>query len=164
MTFFGKNARAGIKNNEKKTDLQGSYTVEGALVFSITFFILAALLIVTFYVHDRAVIQAVTCEAASTATNFLTSKERSAAAAKAKKQLGQKRLLGSRNLSGNAAVGSKEVVAAWKASYPVPGMVMKYLSRNVLQIQTQWNGKITKPSDTIRKIRGAGALLSGGDQ
>lgn len=156
--------RSGIQKNEKKTYLQGSYTVEGVLVFSVTFFVLAALLIVTFYAHDRAVIQAVTCEAASAGTNFLTSRERSAAAAKAKKQLGQKRLLGSKNLSGNASVGSKEVVAAWKASYPVPGMVMKYLSKNVLQIQTQWNGKITKPSDTIRRIRGAGELLSGGDQ
>lgn len=149
---------------EKKACLRGSYTVEGALVFSMTFFILAALLIVTFYVHDRAVIQAVTCEAASAGSNFLTAKERSATAAKVKKQLGQKRLLGSRNLSGNAAAGSKEVVASWKAVYPVPGMVMKYFSGSQLRIQTQWNGKILKPSDTIRKIRGAGALLGGGDQ
>lgn len=153
-----------MKKTEAKNYLHGSYTVEGALVFSMTFFVLAALLIVTFYVHDRAVIQAVTCEAASVGTNFLTSKERSVAAAKVKKQFGQSRLLGSRNLSGNAAVGNKESTAIWKAVYPVPGMVMKYLSRNKLQIQAQWNGKIQTPSDTVQKIRGAGSFLIGGDR
>lgn len=152
------------KKIQTKNWLRGSYTVEGAVVFSLVFFVLAACLIAAFYVHDRAVLQAVTCEAASVSTNFLTAKERSKAAAAVKKQLKQTRLLGSRQLSGNASAGSKTVTAAWSASYPVPGIVMRYLKGNRLKIQTQWNGTIRNPSETVRKIRGAGALLAGGDQ
>ena len=166
----GKTEDIKKRRQKKKDSIQkmsfwkGSYTVEGALVFSMTFFVLAALLIVTFYVHDRAVVQAVTCEAVSAGSNFLTSKECSSAAAQVRKQLTSSRLLGSRNLSGTAAVGSKEVVASWKATYPVPGMVMRYLSGNTLRIQTSWKGKILDPADTIRKIRGAGEILTGGKQ
>lgn len=138
--------------------------MEGALVFSMTFFVLAALLIAAFYVHDRAVIQAVTCEAASVGSNFITQEEGSSAASRVKKQMKAKRLLGSQGLSGNAAVGTKTVTASWKAAYPVPGMVMKYLAKNRLQIQTGWTSKILEPADIIRKIRGAGELLTGGDQ
>lgn len=133
-------------------------------MFSMTFFVLAALLIVTFYVHDRAVIQAITCEAASAGSNFITQKEGSSAAARVKKQMKVARLLGSKGLSGSAAVGTKEATASWKAAYPVPGMIMKYLDRNRLSIQARWTSRILDPADTIRKIRGAGELLTGGDQ
>lgn len=133
-------------------------------MFSMTFFVLAALLIVTFYVHDRAVIQAITCEAASAGSNFITQKEGSSAAARVKKQMKAARLLGSKGLSGSAAVGTKEATASWKAAYPVPGMIMKYLDRNRLSIQARWTSRILDPADTIRKIRGAGELLTGGDQ
>lgn len=143
---------------------KGSYTVEAALVFSMTFFVLAALLITAFYVHDRAVLQAVTCEASSAATNFITKSERSTAAAQVEKQLKKKRFLGSRGISGKTAAGDREIIGSWSAVYPVPGMVRKYLSGSSLKIQTKWDSKILEPADTIRKIRDAGELLTGGDQ
>ena len=37
--------------------LKGSYTVEAAAVVSITFLVLASMLIGMFYLHDRAVFQ-----------------------------------------------------------------------------------------------------------
>ena len=151
------------KRKEKK-GWKGSYTAEAALVFSMTFFVLAALLITVFYVHDRSVIQAATCEAASAGTNFYTAKERQKAAEKVKGQLQQNRLLGSRNLRGTVSVGNKNVTSGWSASYPIPGLAAGYLNGNKLQIKTSWKGKVIDAADTIRKIRGAGALLTGGDQ
>ena len=150
--------------SDSKRGLRGSYTVEAALVFSMTFFVLAALLFAVFYVHDRAVIQAVTCEAAAAGTNHYTVKERQAAAGKVKGILKAERLLGSRNLSVEVSAGKNETEASCSASYPVPGLAAGYFNGNRLQIRTGWKGKVTEAADIIRKIRGAGALLTGGDQ
>ena len=42
---------------KKRAFWKGSYTVEAALVFPIILFVLAALLILAFYVHDRGILQ-----------------------------------------------------------------------------------------------------------
>lgn len=54
----------------KGTNLKGSFTVEAAVLFSITFFVMGALILGTFYLHDRAVCQSVSCEAASAGSNL----------------------------------------------------------------------------------------------
>lgn len=151
------------KERKKCPGWKGSYTVEAALIFGMTFFVLAALLIVTFYMHDRAVMQAITCEAASAGSNFYRAEDRSDAAGRIQKQMKAGRLFGSKNLSGTAAVGSRESVSFWNASYPVPGLVMRYLTDNSLPIRTEWTSRILDPADTIRKIRGAGKILTGGE-
>lgn len=141
---------------------KGSYTVEAALIFGMTFLILASLLLATFYIHDRAVLQAMTCEGASTGSNFFKSSDRKEAAGKVKKQVKEARLLGSKNLSGTIGTGNKEVQASWKASYPIMGFAKRYFGKERLQIQTKWASKVLDPAKTIRKIRGAGEILTGG--
>ena len=110
----------------KKNFLKGSYTVEAAVLFSVTVFIMAGLILCTFYLHDKAVCQSAACEAAASGSNFFLQKDRSHAAAQIKKQFKQERLLGGRELSGHTAAGKKEVSARWKAVYPVPGAVVQY--------------------------------------
>ena len=56
----------------KGTNLKGSFTVEAAVLFSITFFVMGALILGTFYLHDCAVCQSVSCEAASAGSNLET--------------------------------------------------------------------------------------------
>lgn len=146
----------------EKKYLKGSYTVEAAAVVSITFFVLAAFIICAFYIHDREVLQSAACEAAVAGSNFSTEDEGSAAAKKIKSLMKTGRLLGSRGLDGYVAVESKQVQAAWRSSYPVPGFAAKYLSGSKLNISVSWKSKRFDPADTIRKIRGAGELLSGG--
>lgn len=143
--------------------LRASYTLEAALVFSTTFFVLAAFFVLSFYVHDRAVLQSMVCETALAGSNAVTQSDRTQAAARVRKDIKQKRFLGSRNLTGNVSSGEKQVMASWKAVYSVPGFAGNYFLKNDLQIQASWNSQILYPSETIRKIRGAGEFLTGGE-
>lgn len=147
----------------KKNYLKGSYTVEAAVVVSLTFLVLASLIIGTFYLHDRVVLQGFVCEMAAAGSNFMTEAERKAAMEEVKRRLSANRFLGSKNLSGNAAAGKKEVTASWQSVYPVPGFAAKYISGNLIKIHQKWMCKIPDPADTIRKVRGIGELLTGGE-
>ena len=113
---------------KKQAFWKGSYTVEAALVFPIILFVLAALLILAFYVHDRGILQGLACETAVAGSNYITENERKAAANQVRNQAGPERLMGSRSSQGQVAFGSSEVYARYTAVCPVPGMVMRYLS------------------------------------
>lgn len=147
----------------RKKYLKGSCTVEAAVVVTMTVCVLASLVLCAFYIHDRAVFQCAACEAASVGSGFATDSERRRAALGIVQELKGQRLLGSRSLSGNAATGSREVTAVWSAEYPVPGFAARYLGGDSLEIRTSWTCKILDPADAIRKIKGAGELLAGGD-
>ncbi|MCC8044044.1 MAG: hypothetical protein LIP12_00905 [Clostridiales bacterium] len=152
-----------MSKKEKEKKWKGSYTVEAALVVSITFLVLASLVIGTFYLHDRAVFQCMVCEIASAGSSYATENERENAVSSLKMQVSASRFLGSKNLSGSASAGEKEIAASWTASFPVFGFAMQYLAGNELSIETSWTSKIIEPVDTIRLIRGAGELITEGD-
>lgn len=61
---------------KKRAFWKGSYTVEAALVFPIILFVLAALLILAFYVHDCGILQGFACETAVAGSNYITENER----------------------------------------------------------------------------------------
>lgn len=146
----------------KKHYLKGSYTVEAAVLFSLIFFVLAALIISVFYIHDRAVAQAAACEAAVSGSNQENPGDAREAAEAVKDRVGGSRFLGSRNVGSSIAVGEKEVSAAWRGRYPVPGFTAKYLTGNEISIDRSWNSHVFDSADAIRKIRGIGELLIGG--
>lgn len=146
----------------KKKYMKGSYTVEAAVIVSLAMFVLASLMICTFYLHDRAVMQGLVCEAASVGSSFITEDERKAAVQNVVSELDGKRFLGSRALEGNAASSGKRISASWSAEYPVPGFAVKYLSKGSFAYDRSWTCRILNPADTIRKIKGAGELLVGG--
>lgn len=147
-----------------KKYLRGSYTVEAAVVMSLTVFVLASLILCTFYIHDRAVLQCMVCETAAAGSGFATDAERKEAAKTAAARIRAARFLGSRRLDGNAATGENEVTVVWNAEYPVPGFAAPYLSGNTIKVSKSWTSRILDPADTIRKIKGAGELLTGGDK
>lgn len=148
---------------KKKGVMKGSYTVEAAVLLSVTAFVMAALILTVFYLHDRSVCQSAACEAAAAGNNFFLQNDRSTAAAGVRKQFGKERLLGSRALSKSTSAGKKEVSAQWKAVYPIPGFVMKYFTDSRLLIRASWKCRSADPAGTIRKIRGAADMLTGGD-
>ncbi|MCD7745388.1 MAG: hypothetical protein LUI13_08935 [Lachnospiraceae bacterium] len=153
-----------VKKGRKQNDAwKGSYTVEAAMVVSITVFVLGALMIATFYVHDRAVFQSLVCEIATAGSIQATQSENADAADAGKAQMTASRFLGSRSLSGSVTSGAEEATASWSAVYPVPGFAMRYLADGNLSIEASWSSRIVDPTDTIRLIRGAGELITGGD-
>lgn len=147
----------------RKKYLKGSYTVEASIVVTMTFLVLASLILCTFYVHDRSVLQSLVCEAAAAGSNFATEEERKAAMQQVTERLNADRFLGSRNLSGSAASSGKRVTVSWSAQYPVPGFAARYLANGTLDLEGSWTCRIPDPADAIRKIKGAGELLTGGD-
>lgn len=152
----------GVKRERKKGNRcrksiqscwKGSYTVEAALVLPIVLFVLSALMILAFYVHDRGILQSLACETAVTGSNYITEEERKTAVERIKSQVSPARLMGSRGSSGHTAFGSSEVYAQYTAVYPVPGMAMRYLSGGQLKIAKSWRAEGINPSDWIRKQR-----------
>lgn len=148
--------------NDHFAGWRGSYTVEAALVFPIVLFVLAALIICTFYVHDRAVSQSLVCEMASAGSNFITEEERQEAMDAVREQATASRFLGSRNLSLSASSGKTEANAALAADYLVPGMVIKYFAGGSLTIQKKWSSKTPDPAKAIWIMRGLKRLIDGG--
>lgn len=152
------------KKSSPKKSLKGSYTVEAAVVFSLTFFVLAALLLAVFYLHDCAVAQSAACEAAVSGSNFAKAEDRKAAAEEVKKQISGSHFLGSRNVTSSTTIGTKEVSAIWQGVYPVPGLAAKYLSGNRFAIRKTWKSQVTDAAEMIRKIKGIGDLVNGGSK
>lgn len=143
---------------------KGSYTVEAALVLPVVLFVLSALMILAFYVHDRGILQSLACETAVTGNNYITEEERKTAVERIKGQVSPTRLMGSRGSSGHAAFGSSEVYVQYTAVYPVPGMAMRYLSGGRLKIAKSWRVEGINPSDWIRKQRGIRHGRDGGSR
>lgn len=142
--------------------MKGSYTVEAAIVMSLVFFVLSAMIFCAFYLHDRAVFQSSACEIAAVGSNFATLKERQEAVAKAKKKITAKRFMGSRNPDGSASAGKNETTSSWTAVFPIPGFAAKYLAGGKITIQKTWSAEVLDPADTIRKITGAANLIGAG--
>ena len=107
--------------------------MEAAFVMSITLFVLAALLICMFYLHDRAVMQASVCGIVAAGSNTASEKEQRRVTSELKNSLTQKRLTGSRNLSSQVSTG-KEISASWSGTYPVPGLAMEYFTNSSLPV------------------------------
>lgn len=153
----GSNVR-GNKDTEHKY-LKGSYTVEAATVISLVFFVLGALLICSFYIHDKSVLQGIVCEAAAAGNNFSTEKERKEAVSSVKKRITASRFMGSKNLNGNVSTGGKNTEASWSAVFPVPGFAAKYMVGNRLTINKECTCKRVDPAKTIRMVKGAEKLF-----
>ncbi len=139
--------------------LSGSFTVEAVIIASVTIFVLGALIIATFYVHDRAVSQGIVCEIAAAGSSYATEKERKKAVEKCSSLMNAERFLGSRNLSGSTSVNSSKVSASCTAAYPVPGFAMQYFSDGELPIEVSWSSAVANPSRMIRLIRGAQGMV-----
>lgn len=138
-----------------KSGLRGSFTVEAAVVVSLTVLVLGALLLAVFFRHDRAVFQAMVCESAAVGSNFFDQEDGARAAKAVSGGISQERFLGSRNVAANSSVGTKTSSASGSSSYPVPGICMNYFSNGTLKIQCSWTSKVLDPAEVIRKIRGA---------
>lgn len=147
------------KRSIKKDGWKGSLTVEAAAVISLSFFVLGTLILMTLFVHDRAVLQGMICEISSAGSCFAVQEERSEAAEAVRKEIKQTRFLGSRNISVKKDVGDQTASASASAEYPVPGMFLRFLKDGKLEISCSWNSRIQNPGKTIRNIRGAELLI-----
>lgn len=160
------------KSNQNKKERQnkkwkekfykGTYTVEAAILIPMILFVMVGLLTASFYLHDRAVLQAAVCEISSAGSNAMSDKEQKKAIDEAKKRIKEGRLMGSKNLSGKADGDQTKVSASYKAQYPVPGMAAVFYPQRNIQISVSWEKETVEAADMIRKIRGVRKLVNGG--
>lgn len=148
---------------QKNGKYKGSYTVEAALVMGIITMVMAALLIVCFYLHDKAVLQAMTCEIALAGNNTVTEKEQQKVISDLKKKLNRNRLMGSRNTDKTVKADKKAVNAVCRSEFPVPGMTARFISNNKMKIEVSWKTEKVQAAELIRKIRGVRKLMNGGN-
>lgn len=141
---------------------KASYTVEAAILMAIILTVMAALLFAAFYLHDRAVLQAGSCEIAVTGSNTVTTKEQQNVISELKKLITKDRLLGSRNITNQIDAEDTAVKVVWQGSFPIPGFTANYFWQGKLDIDVSWNSKKAQPANTIRKIRGVRKLINGG--
>jgi hypothetical protein len=123
---------------------------------------MAALLFTAFYLHDRAVLQAGSCEIVVAGSNTVTTKEQQNVISELKKLITKDRLLGSKNVTKQIDAEDTAVKVAWQGSFPIPGFIANYFWQGKLDIDVSWSSKKAQPANTIRKIRGVRKLINGG--
>ncbi len=138
---------------------RASYTVEAVVVVSVTVMVLGALILLTFYVHDRAVSQALVCEITAEGSNGATADKRESAVNQAKEQIRESRFLGSRDIESSASANKRKIKASFAANYPVPGFAVQYFSGGSLSIVNSWTYDVIDPAEAIRRIRAGKALV-----
>lgn len=143
----------------KKRGWRGSLTVEAAAVISIAFLVLGALMIIIFFVHDKAVLQGMVCETVSAGSRFALQEECLQASEDVRKKIKKTRFMGSRNISVENGIGDQTASVFASAEYPVPGMFLNFLKNGKLEISGSWSSSALKPGKIIRGIRGAELLI-----
>lgn len=136
---------------------RGSYTVEAALLMGILIPLLAAVIYMGFFLHDRAFLQAAAAEAAVGAS--LVADENTGQSAGAAQRRAAGRMLGVRNLSGNLLAGEKEARVFYEGDFLIPGLIVRFFGKDSIQIRTQASLGIERPSKRIQKIRSAVKII-----
>lgn len=155
QTMFRRYCRR--KHKESATLLKGSFTVEMTLLMSIILPILIALLISGFYVHDRAKLQAVSCELAARGSCLVLEKNANAKLSKTAGVL-KKGSMWTRNVQASVSCSEDEVFAMAQGTFPFPGYSAAFLGSNNSLCTGEWERKIYHPASLIRKVRGIEAL------
>ncbi len=149
-----------IKEKNKKTIvLQGSFTVEAALLMMILLPVLVSVIYLSFFVHDRAVLQGISCEIGAMGSNLGQEKKAEAILKEKQRELLKNRLLGTRNIRNSLSVSKTQVAVTFSGSYPFPGLIMELIGGKRLSIKRSWSRELYYPAKRIRKIRGLNELV-----
>lgn len=151
----------GIKKekNEETTALQGSFTVEAALLMAILLPVLVSVIYLSFCLHDRAVLQGISCEIGAMGSNLRQEKKAEAMLNEKQRALTENRLLGTKNIVKSLSVSDNRVSVTFSGSYPFPGLIMRLMGGNQLQIWRSWSRELYRPAKLIRKIRGLNDMV-----
>lgn len=157
VRICGEGKIMGKRSLRKESMRRGSYTVEAALLMGILIPLLAAVIYMGFFLHDRAFLQAAAAEAAVGAS--LAADENTGQSAGAAQRLAAGRMLGVRNLSGNLLAGEKEAQVFYEGDFLIPGLIVRFFGKGSIQIRTQAALGIERPSKRIQKIRSAVKII-----
>ena len=148
----------------QKPSLRASFTVEAALLMTVTFPVLLAILYYGFFLHDKGVLNGAAQQVAAQAdlNRWKKSGNNKLArmAGKLEKQAGP-----SRKASSAVSVKKDQVSASYSAAMSLPGLLASLFGKSRLDTGAAAKRPLLYPADVIRKIRGleyVSAMLKGG--
>lgn len=143
----------------KKTNLYcGSYTVEASLLMGILLPLLASILYMGFYLHDRSFLQGAAHEAAAYAS--LRADDESADTAQAAQKLVSGRMLGTRGVSAKTSADQKKVQIHYQGNFQTPGMIAAFWGSGASVVSARAALTLERPSKRIQTIRGVAKVFN----
>lgn len=136
------------------------FTLEAAMLMAVILPVLLSIIYLGFLDHDRGVLQASACEAASLADNSAPDKDRSGTLKKYTEALGKTAVLSSKDLKSSFSLNKNFVQVSYTGSVKVPGVLPQFFRSDSLSSGRTCSRKLFHPADTIRKIRGIQYLTS----
>ena len=143
-----------MKKEKVRLSLRGEFTAEAALLMSVIFPVLVALLLAGFYIHDRTMMQGAACEIAAMGSNLRFYDGSTGTLQKTENALASQGGLWTEGIKGNCRVSEEASAAEFTGLFPVPGITAGLLLRNKASMQTSWSRKLYRHTDMIRIVRG----------
>ena len=143
-----------VRNKQKICGQKASFTVEASLIMTILLPVLVALIYLSFYVHDSAVLQGITCELAAKGSCLVQEKNTEELLRKEKEHLTASRFTGLQGTKVSVNVGEESISVSGSGEFYFPGLIARFFGGNTKTISKSWSREILKPADRIRKIRG----------
>ncbi len=140
--------------------LHASFTVEMSLLMTLILPALIALILIGFYVHDQNVMQGAAVEVTAMGSNLRQYEDRDGRLAELASSLCSHRLMWTRGASGSASAGSTSAQAAFSGSFPVPGLIARFVTGGSLTSGASCTRQLYRPTKLIRMARGVKFLLN----
>ncbi|MDO4476242.1 MAG: hypothetical protein Q4B59_05610, partial [Lachnospiraceae bacterium] len=133
--------------------------MEATLLMGVILPMVVAIMIAGFYIHDRSCMQSEACELAALGSCMRLYDDRETRISKRAAELSKGRLSWTGGVSASASAGETAAQGNLSGQFPIPGLIAQLWSGGQVQLETDWTYKITDPSRTIRRLRGAKAAV-----
>lgn len=146
-----------------KKKFKASYTIEAALLFPFILGITVLLIYESFFIHDRAVLNAASIEGALRGSRIMDPEcDIRTVVQKTLERETEGRLLSTKNLKTGIEVSAGEVKVTYIGEFTVPGGVMIFpgAELGVREIRVSAKSSRTDPAGFIRNIRFAKGLIT----
>lgn len=140
----------------KKTGFSGSYTVEASLLFPLILSVIVFLIYISFFLHDRCVMNQSAYQAALRGSRVKTEEGRVIATAeRAASELIENSLLATRNVSHTVTIDGSEVRVTYEGilSIPTGTLFMKISGSDGIPVRGSGSAKRKDPIKFIRECR-----------
>jgi len=140
----------------KKTGFSGSYTVEASLLFPFILSVIVFLIYISFFLHDRCVMNQSAYQAALRGSRIKTEEGRVIATAeRAASELIEGSLLATRNVSHTVTIDGSEVKVSYEGILSIPAgtLFMNISGSDGITVRGSGSAKRKDPIKFIRECR-----------
>ena len=128
-------------------------TVEAALLMTLIIPLLTAVIVFSFYLHDRAYLQAACTELAAMGNNLQVYEGLQEKVDGAMKDRLTESMMWTKRPKGTAAVSEVGADVQAEGSFAVPGLVTGLFGPDITQTRAEWSRNIYHPAELIWTVR-----------